>query len=252
MAASGNGLGRSGSTLVKRHSSCLAVGKPTRLKAVDAGLAQLVEPRRGAAVGSLLELEVREVRHVMLSASCVISTQSGAFRFEDPRRSRSALAVDARRSGDFLFDPVVSRVFHLHGQIFCRRSSRFGRPSSRARSPARCNAASRSIVRDHEDRVVGPAQRCCALGNGLQRVDVEAANRFRPSGRASGFMTAIWKISLRFFSPPEKPSLMARFMKLGSIFSSFILSLTSLRNSTASSSFALRCLRTALTAALRK
>ena len=32
----------------------------------------------------------------------------------------------------------------------------------------------------------------------------------------------------------------------------FIFSLTSLRNSTASSSFCLRCLRTALTAALRK
>ena len=37
-----------------------------------------------------------------------------------------------------------------------------------------------------------------------------------------GLITAIWKISLRFFSPPENPSLTARFMKLWSIFSSFI------------------------------
>ena len=32
-----------------------------------------------------------------------------------------------------------------------------------------------------------------------------------------GSRTAIWKISLRFFSPPENPSLTDRLMKLRSI-----------------------------------
>ncbi len=67
-----------------------------------------------------------------------------------------------------------------------------------------------------------------------------------------GSSTAIWKISLRFFSPPEKPSLTGRLRRLSSICTSFIFWRTSLRKSTASISVSPRCLRTALSAALRK
>ena len=51
-----------------------------------------------------------------------------------------------------------------------------------------------------------------------------------------GSSTAIWKISLRFFSPPEKPSFTERLSKSSFNSSSFILSFTSARNSIASSS----------------
>ena len=67
-----------------------------------------------------------------------------------------------------------------------------------------------------------------------------------------GSSTAIWKISLRFFSPPEKPSLTERCRKLGSIFRSFIFSFMWRANSIASSSGWPRCLRMALSAAFRK
>ncbi len=72
------------------------------------------------------------------------------------------------------------------------------------------------------------------------------------SSASRGSSTAIWKISLRFFSPPEKPSLTDRLRNAWSISSSFIFSLTSFRNSMASSSASPRCLRTALRAAFRK
>ena len=64
-----------------------------------------------------------------------------------------------------------------------------------------------------------------------------------------GSSTAIWKISLRFFSPPENPSLTGRLSSSGSMSSTFIFSFTSVRKSIASSSSWPRCLRTALSAA---
>ncbi len=67
-----------------------------------------------------------------------------------------------------------------------------------------------------------------------------------------GSSTAICRISLRFFSPPEKPSFTPRLRKLSSICISFIFSRTSARNSKASSSGWPRCLRTALSAALSR
>ena len=51
-----------------------------------------------------------------------------------------------------------------------------------------------------------------------------------------GSSTAIWKISFRFFSPPEKPSLTGRFSKLRIHLQHLHLSLTDRRNSIASSS----------------
>src|SRR3569623_1032728 len=51
-----------------------------------------------------------------------------------------------------------------------------------------------------------------------------------------GSSKAICNISLRFFSPPEKPSLTARYRNCSSIFTSFIFSRTSVRKSMASNS----------------
>ncbi|MNC97414.1 hypothetical protein D3C83_150620 [compost metagenome] len=67
-----------------------------------------------------------------------------------------------------------------------------------------------------------------------------------------GSSTAIWKISLRFFSPPEKPSFTERLMKSSRIFTSPILLRTRARNSTASSSCRPWCLRMAFNAAFNR
>ena len=67
-----------------------------------------------------------------------------------------------------------------------------------------------------------------------------------------GSSSAIWKISLRFFSPPEKPSLTARLSMLWSMSSSYVFALISCMNSIASSSGSPWCFRFAFSAALRK
>ncbi len=67
-----------------------------------------------------------------------------------------------------------------------------------------------------------------------------------------GSRIAIWKISLRFFSPPEKPSLTGRLTSSSSMSTSFACSFTSDRNSNASSSGNPRCFRTAFSAFFRK
>src|SRR6266581_4425384 len=82
---------------------------------------------------------------------------------------------------------------------------------------------------------------------------VRSASMSRPESVSSrmaslGSSTAIWKISLRFFSPPEKPSLTERPVKLWSMATSFIFSLASARKSIASSSSSPRRLRSALSA----
>ena len=67
-----------------------------------------------------------------------------------------------------------------------------------------------------------------------------------------GSSTASWKISLRFFSPPEKPSFTDRFSSVSSISSLFIRSRTSAMKSIASSSSSPWYFLMAFTAALRK
>ena len=68
-----------------------------------------------------------------------------------------------------------------------------------------------------------------------------SASMSRPESVSSriaslGSRIAIWRISLRFFSPPEKPSFTLRSRKLGSISSIFIFSRTKSSNSSGSSS----------------
>ena len=62
---------------------------------------------------------------------------------------------------------------------------------------------------------------------------IRRASMSRPESVSSkmaslGSRIAIWRISLRFFSPPENPSLTDRLMKLRSISTSFIFSLAKL------------------------
>ena len=66
-----------------------------------------------------------------------------------------------------------------------------------------------------------------------------------------GSSIAIWKISLRFFSPPEKPTLTGRERNFWSIFRAPSFSFACLRNSMASSSVSPRSLRRTLTADFR-
>jgi len=67
-----------------------------------------------------------------------------------------------------------------------------------------------------------------------------------------GSRIAIWKISFRFFSPPEKPTLTERFRNDSSMSSSPSFSRASPRKSSASSSSSPRALRIAFRPARRK
>jgi len=69
---------------------------------------------------------------------------------------------------------------------------------------------------------------------------------------SAGSSTAICRISLRFFSPPEKPSFTERYRNSSFISTRLIRSLTSARKSIASSSDSPRDLRTALSAAFSR
>ena len=66
-----------------------------------------------------------------------------------------------------------------------------------------------------------------------------------------GSSTAIWRISLRFFSPPEKPTLTGRLSMSASMARSLARARTSLRKSAADSSSSPRALRCAFTAVRR-
>jgi len=68
----------------------------------------------------------------------------------------------------------------------------------------------------------------------------------------TGSSTAIWKISLRFFSPPENPSFTERRTSSSSISTSLAFSFVIARKSMASSSGNPRCLRTAFKAFFKK
>ena len=86
---------------------------------------------------------------------------------------------------------------------------------------------------------------------------IRSASMSRPESVSSrmasrGSSTAIWKISLRFFSPPENPSFTERPVKLSSIATNFIFSRAKARKSIASSSSSPRRLRIALSAVRRK
>ena len=67
-----------------------------------------------------------------------------------------------------------------------------------------------------------------------------------------GCNTAIWRISLRFFSPPEKPTLTGRLSISASIFSALAWARTNFRNSGAEISGSPRALRWAFIAVRRK
>src|SRR5215468_787638 len=86
---------------------------------------------------------------------------------------------------------------------------------------------------------------------------MRSASMSRPESVSSriesnGSSMDIWKTSLRFFSPPEKPTLTARDSSASSMFRSFSFSRASFRKSKASSSGWPRWRRTTLTADFRK
>ena len=54
--------------------------------------------------------------------------------------------------------------------------------------------------------ISGPAARLTPSETIAQGVDVEPGIGLVQQGDTTGFSIAIWRISIRFFSPPEKPS----------------------------------------------
>ena len=69
-----------------------------------------------------------------------------------------------------------------------------------------------------------------AGGDGVERVDVEAGVGL-VEHRQRRLLSASWRISMRFFSPPEKPSLRYRLENSFGTFVSSIAASTVLRNS---------------------
>ena len=67
-----------------------------------------------------------------------------------------------------------------------------------------------------------------------------------------GSSTAIWKISFRFFSPPENPSFTGRLSSSAFIFSTWSCLRTKVMKSMASSSGSPRCFRNSLSAAFSR
>ena len=76
----------------------------------------------------------------------------------------------------------------------------------------------------------GP-RRALTLSETILRASISRPESVSSIKAISGSSRAIWRISARFFSPPEKPSLMERLMKLLSTLSRRIFSCIILRNS---------------------
>ncbi len=100
----------------------------------------------------------------------------------------------------------------------------------------------------------GPTSALTPFATMLQRVDVQPGVGF-VQHRDLGLEHAIWRISTRFFSPPEKPSFRYRDASSRGTLSSSIAASSSVRNSgigTGSSSPLFAALRCALIALRRK
>ena len=128
-----------------------------------------------------------------------------------------------------------SRSLPAPAPVPCRPISRSGLRTARARNPARCSSAAAGSASPRSWSAPGCAARsrrpppvCSASISRPESVSSRIASR--------GSSTAIWKISLRFFSPPEKPVFTGRFSSAWSISISFIFSRTRFRKSMASSS----------------
>ena len=104
---------------------------------------------------------------------------------------------------------------------------------------------------DDDEGAIRAAQRVDAVGNDPQRVDVETGIRFVEDAQAR-LNSAICRISLRFFSPPEKPTLSARFSISIRDFSEAAASRTLLMKSGVDHSASPRALRCAFSAALEE
>ena len=98
----------------------------------------------------------------------------------------------------------------------------------------------------------GAAKLVHAVGDDAQRVDVETRSPVSSRMASRGSSTAIWRISFRFFSPPEKPLFTDRLNMSACM--STIASFSSIRsaNSSGSTSSSPRALRISLYAARRK
>ena len=107
------------------------------------------------------------------------------------------------------------------------------------------------VMGNDEETAAWRPQRIDAIGDHPQGVDVEARIGFIENCE-SGSRSAIWRISMRFFSPPEKPALSARLSMSWLILSLPADALTRFMKSGVESSSSPRCLRWAFKAALRK
>ena len=143
-----------------------------------------------------------------------------------------------------------TRALRARAPARARRCARCDPRPTRAPRPARSRRAA-LVVGDDQHRPIGRRMLLAPAAT------IRSASMSRPESVSSriarrGSRIAIWRISLRFFSPPEKPSLTERVMKLRSISTSFIRSVASARKSMASRSSRPRARRTALSAVRRK
>ena len=102
--------------------------------------------------------------------------------------------------------PLVAAALEFERQRSGRRSWRCGRRRARARSRARCsracadNGSRGAIARSGERRLLTP---CATIFSASMSSPESVSSRIA----SVGSRTSICRISLRFFSPPENPSL---------------------------------------------
>ena len=245
---------RSASRLA-RAGGTSAAGRPWSAIGADVGEAELLVARRREALGAgsaaAAAPRATSARPARAARPRDASTRLdvGVARV---RRRRSAVAVMLMPGATAsCFEPAVALRLELERQLLAARLDDAA-VGEHVHEVGHDVVQQPLVVRDDDDGALGAAQRVDAARRRPSARRCRGPSRSRRESPGVGSSTAIWKISLRFFSPPEKPWLTERLRKVGSISSSFIFSLTSFMNSMASSSASPRCLRTALSAALRK
>src|SRR5690606_1929807 len=147
------------------------------------------------------------------------------------------------------FQPAVTLGFQLQGQLLGAGldDPAIGQNMNVVRHDVIAQA---QIVGNHDETALAvtheftPSATTC-------RASISNPESVSSRMHKSGSSSIICMISLRFFSPPEKPSLTPRLRKLASRSTRLLVSRASFMNSTEDSSGSPRCLRLASTDTLR-
>lgn len=151
--------------------------------------------------------------------------------------------------GLFLY-PVIAALLNFLSQV--RTGGTYDAPVVKHVDDVRLYHVEQTlIVGDDDDRLFWREKFVDTLTDDAHRVDIKTRS-VSSRMESCGSSIAIWNISLRFFSPPEKPSLTERCVSFESSSTSWRFSRISFMNSGAFSGSSPWYLRFALTAAFMK